>query len=100
MHWLFIGRDRAEAIFLRRGLRLGILHRPLEGWQELGSAFFGPVAGLLSSLCIGFVMSIMMAWPAVWFISLSCGFFHLISLLPIYGDGQAIMQQIRTTYEK
>lgn len=99
VHWIILGRQRKEAVFMRRGLRLGMLHKEQSVPRELTSAIAGPLSGVCISLMISLVVLRIGGQSELWFMGLSCALFHALSLLPAYGDGATINKVVRRKYE-
>ncbi|MCA9344476.1 hypothetical protein KC946_01435 [Candidatus Saccharibacteria bacterium] len=81
-------------VFLRRGARIGVLHRGMDEVAELSSAFLGPIVGVAMASCFICLSLIDQLWFS-WLIAVSVAIFHLISWLPNFSDGQIIWQAIK-----
>lgn len=90
--------NTVHPVVLQRGLRIGILHRPLSDSRGLVSALGGPLAGFLVALFIGAIVAIVGNQIVTASFALSVALFHLVSWLPVYGDGQALVKSIRRYY--
>lgn len=101
-HLLTTHRRKSAAV-LQRGLRLGILHEPQSRQREFASAILGPIAGILSALLVGVLISTARQEANILKLSWLVSAFHLASWMPIYGDGQAIKTILKNneiTHEK
>ena len=93
-HWVVLRQHTTGVVSLHAGLRLGLVHAKVPARIELISALAGPVAGVF--LCL-------LAAGTLWLWSLHllagiAGFlsvYHLLSLLPVYGDGRSILRLLR-----
>lgn len=81
-------------VFLRRGARIGVLHRGMEETAELRSAGLGPIVGVIIASCFVCLSLIDQLWFS-WMIAVSIAIFHLLSWLPNFSDGQVIWQVIK-----
>lgn len=79
-------------VILQRGMRLGILHQPLTKKQEALSAIAGPLAGGLSAVLAAAILSLVTTQGLIFSTGILVAIFHIVSLLPAYGDGQTIKQ--------
>ncbi|HEX9153557.1 MAG TPA: hypothetical protein VF809_01935, partial [Candidatus Saccharimonadales bacterium] len=99
VHTMFIQRYGAKTNLLQRGLRLGIIHPRLAPKQEITVALAGPVAGAIFCILVGGVIlycdSLHLA-----FLGATISVFHLLALLPWYGDGASINQALRVRKTK
>lgn len=95
VHRQFLVKNNSKAIFLRRGLRIGILHPRQSDLREVISAIAGPLSGSL--LCLVFVELIgkITYSTEFHFIAWSCAIFHMISLWPAYSDGGIVLRYIK-----
>jgi len=95
-HNYILSKFTNRKILLQRGLRLGILHKQLSTKVELASALLGPIAGVLASLSLGIILEIFLPRPTL-FISIGTlvALFHLVSLLPTYGDGRVVRDKLK-----
>lgn len=90
-HWWLAG----SGMFIRRGLRLGLLHPPLSPRKELVSAVVGPLAGMLCAVCFWLFLATL-GTTIFGHVSLMLVMvFHACSWLPWYGDGQALWNRER-----
>jgi hypothetical protein len=94
-HWWLLGKYKTQSVFIRKGLRIGILHKPARATAELMSAILGPVTGASGAALLGWLGAVRRIGPGAWPVALSCSLFHLCSLLPAYGDGSAIINSLR-----
>jgi hypothetical protein len=99
-HWLVLGEAGRRAVFIRRGLRLGLLHAPVSRSREITSALVGPLAGAVACLLIGGTLTKMPEFLYGWFVTLSCASFHALSLAPFYSDGESVWKCLRRRHEK
>lgn len=78
------------AVCLQKGLHVGVLHSPVSPRREVSSALAGPAVGMLSALfiCASFSVVVRARWPLLF--GAAVGLLHMISLLPLYGDGKAL----------
>ena len=78
---------------LQIGMRLGVIHRPLTARAELYSAAAGPVGGLV----VGVLGAGIAGWyaPALGWLGVVIGLFHLGGLLPWYGDGISLRRALK-----
>lgn len=97
-HSLIITVAKGKQILIRRGLRLGVMHKPLLPKIEILSALLGPCLGALICIITGLVFNFI--HPLKINHSLNSSFLHIsmfvaalqmISLLPAYGDGKSIL---------
>lgn len=95
VHWWVADRQGAKNCYVVRGLRIGLLHTPLPVWADRQSAIFGPVAGALSAIGLAGALTIYNFSAAIVAIGAVLTVFHLLSWLPMYGDGEVIWR-IRT----
>ncbi len=89
VHW----RIARQGVFVRRGLRIGLLHPPLLPMHEKASALVGPVAGMLVALLFWACLAVLSTSTFGHFSMLLVVVFHACSWLPWYGDGQAVWQR-------
>lgn len=89
VHTLFIRHAGYQINIIRRGMRLGLLHRKLTPAYEIYSALSGPLAG--AALCF---VAAWLAWAYGHRLSgitlLASALCHMLSLLPWYGDGASL----------
>ena len=97
-HWILLGSDRRNAVFVRRGLRLGLLHRTQTRSNELRSALLGPLLGLLSGVAGACVITLLGGETQLALTSLVVGSFHIASWLPAYGDGKTLVTEWSQKY--
>lgn len=94
-HTHVIRRGGKVPVIFQAGLRVGLIHAKLSPNQEIASAIFGP--------CIGAILAVTLGFIAAWILQINelvfCGYllaiFHLISLLPWYGDGSSIVKSTK-----
>lgn len=86
VHWRVAG----QGVFVRRGLRIGLLHAPLHPRQELTSALGGPLVGVLVSLFYWTALAMQGTSIFGHLSLLLVAVFHMCSWLPWYGDGQVV----------
>lgn len=98
IHILFSKDKGYRPIVLQRGLRIGILHRTLSIARGTASALSGPLVGFLVAVAIAVVTLLISSQLLLAVFAMSVAFFHLLSWLPNYGDGQAILKSIRGYY--
>jgi len=89
-HVLIIRKYGGSAVMLQRGLRLGVLHRPLSRKQELCSALLGPIAGVV----VAALLSVIEHSRLLLFINAAVAVLQLLALLPGYGDGNILWKAI------
>lgn len=90
-HWT-IARRHGSGCFVRRGLRLGVLHAPLPDKEERLSALLGPLTGLVvTTIFCGLLAAMKTPIDTIILLS-SIAVFHLCSWLPIYGDGRTLLR--------
>lgn len=86
--------NSSSAVVLQRGLRLGVLHAELSRSRELLSAILGPLAGILAAGLIGQFFALLNMDNMQWFAYIVM-LFHVVSWLPTYGDGMAVLKNVR-----
>lgn len=86
-----------QPVFLQRGLRIGLIHSAMASNYELKSAIAGPLSGLVFAGLFAGLSAFSISWFA-WMIAVSVAIFHLVSWLPMYGDGKIIWSAMRTRY--
>jgi hypothetical protein len=85
-HYVVLQSESIHSDVVRRGLRIGLLHRDLNPTTEVILALAGPSAGLLSC-AVGVMVSQALGFRAGIFLGGAISVLHLGSLLPWYGDG-------------
>lgn len=80
-------------VLIRRGLRIGILHRSLSPRSELLSSLLGPLSGALLSYGIALGASLIVGSEAI-VVGYVCMAFHFSSWLPFYGDGKQLVKLV------
>lgn len=98
VHVLFAINNKLQPVVLQKGLRVGILHPRLSSFKELASAVGGPLAGFLTSILFALLIFTIFEQIVPVLLALLVALFHLLSWLPGYGDGKAIIKQIRSHY--
>lgn len=93
-HLYIIKRDGKRAAVLQRGMRLAILHPSLSKEVEMSSALLGPAAGIATGM-IGGLYGLVYS-PLLGLLGLAIGLFHLVGLLPWYGDGASLHRAMHT----
>lgn len=97
-HATFVRKSQPYSVVVVRGLRIGILHRAMSWKLELTSALSGAFIGGLTALLMGFSAT-MLTSQNQWLASASVvAVFHLISLLPLSGDGLTLLNLYRSRY--
>lgn len=91
-------RAKSPAILVKRGMRIGVLHKNLSTRNELVSAVAGPLIGIYSILIIVFVLKLFGASSLEICMVSVITLFHALSWLPVYGDGAAIINNFRSWY--
>ena len=83
-------RNKVGSVIFHKGLRLGIIHKPLADKQELISSVGGVASGILSVWALAGVLSILLepSIPVLIASVITTG--HVFSLIPIYGDGRSL----------
>lgn len=94
VHAMFIQHYGARINLLQRGLRLGVIHPRLTPKQEIIVALAGPLAGTLFCTLIGFAI-LYCGQLHLALLGAAISMFHLLALLPWYGDGASINQALR-----
>lgn len=93
---IFLARNYSTNVTLiRKGLRLGVLHRTLPASNEITSVIAGPVTGFLFSVCMSYILFYYfdLLYPALF--SVAVGIFHICSWLPNSGDGKVLLQFLK-----
>lgn len=90
VHWWIASGQGAESCYVVRGLRIGLLHTPLPGWADRRSAILGPAAGSLCVVGLAGVLAFYNYSVAIVAIGATLAVFHLLSWLPMYGDGEVL----------
>lgn len=90
IHSRFADSQR-HRVLIRRGLRIGILHKPLSPRTELMSSLLGPISGGLLCYAIAFCAAAVVGFQAM-LIGYVCMAFHFSSWLPFYGDGKQLIK--------
>ncbi len=93
LHAVLIQPD--PAVVVQRGLRLGLLHGDMPPGVELFSAFAGPLLGAVSAVIMPGLVSVISELRYGLFLGCATAFFHLCSLLPVYGDGAYIWKRLK-----
>lgn len=95
-HNFILSKRTKRRVLLRRGLRVGILHRRLSHKTELISALIGPLVGALASLISCLILGLIFGQSGRLLVigSLIAGF-QLVSLLPAYGDGRIVWNNLK-----
>lgn len=86
-HIVIIRRQGIDPRLFQSGMRFGIIHPRLTAKTEVISAPAGPIAGITSSVCLGWIAAISMNNAHLMFIGILIATVHLFALLPWYGDG-------------
>jgi len=89
-HVLTIKHFRCDACVIQRGLRLGIIHRKMKRREELMTSLMGPMVGAVSCLA----MTAVFHMNGFAEFGLAAAILHLLSLLPWYGDGRALFNNL------
>lgn len=79
---------------LQLGMRLGVVHKPLPARAEVVVTIGGPLAGLAVCL-LAVELAIWLRMPYAALLALTVAAFHLLSLLPFYGDGKCLYKALR-----
>lgn len=89
----FFANSQTHRVLIRRGLRIGILHKPLSPRNELLSSLLGPLGGAL--LCYGIALGVgLVVGSEALLVGYVCMAFHFSSWLPFYGDGKQLMKLV------
>ncbi|MEI6477667.1 MAG: hypothetical protein WCO52_01645 [bacterium] len=96
-HVIILRRYHPAICVLRRGMRLAILHPPLDMWVEAVTGLVGPLAGAGVSILTSMLVSRASALPGVLFAGQAIALLHLASLLPFYGDGRSLLTLFKRT---
>ena len=80
-------------VLIRRGLRIGILHKSLSPLSELLSSLLGPLGGAFLSYGIALGASWVVGSEAI-VVGYVCMAFHFSSWLPFYGDGKQLVKLV------
>ncbi len=94
-HVLIARLHKSNPYLLQKGLRIGVLHGNIGNRLEFYSAILSPLAGLVSSVVIGYLTYFVIGNVNIIYLSYLVGSFHLFSLLPTYGDGKTILNLLR-----
>lgn len=96
-HWRIALRQSAVC-FVRRGLRIGVLHAPLSKKLEQRSALLGPFVGMCTVLLVSGVMHVLSAPHDYIGGVLAISVLHVSSWLPFYGDGKTLLNMRKVPY--
>lgn len=94
VHMYIAARHHSMPQVLQIGLRLGVVHRRLPVNAEILSSLMGPLTGAFVSIGIGAGMYLG-GWTLHSLLGISIGCFHILSLIPWYGDGSSLYAAIR-----
>ncbi len=90
VHWILASPYSNASQMLVRGLRIGLLHKPLPKSIELKSAIYGPLSGLLAAVLMALLVNVSFDSAVYSAPAAAVGIVHLMSWLPSYGDGQTL----------
>ena len=96
-HWK-IASQQSAVCFVRRGLRIGVMHAPLTKNLERLSALLGPVVGILTVMLAAILLIVLHVSFQFVEITLTIGLFHALSWLPMYGDGKMLRTLRKVQY--
>lgn len=100
VHIKIVALEHLPSDVFKKGLRIGILHKPLSYKHEIQSAIYGPLVGVIFSIVIGLSLNFIFDNKGGYVtIALIVSSFHLFSYLPAYGDGQVIWRRARRIYD-
>ncbi len=97
VHWK-VARRYGPACFVRRGLRVGVLHATLPISQDRLSAILGPMLGLTVVLIVCGLLVILNVSTNILFLFFCIAIFQACSWLPVYGDGRVIINTWKKRY--
>ena len=89
-HLLVIKQEIATVDILRRGLRIGLIHRETTNMIAIASSLAGPAAGMAYCGCLALAAHLLQA-PLCSILALIAASFHLWALLPWFGDGSCFL---------
>jgi hypothetical protein len=98
VHILFARKEVNHVNVIQKGLRIGVLHKKLSPSIDRASALLGPLAGSVAALLIAIVIYSASGQTILAIFAAAVGVFHVISWLPMYGDGQTILRLIRSNH--
>jgi hypothetical protein len=90
--WL-LHHAHIQANILQRGMHLGLIHAMPPRSVDILSSVSGPLAGALIGI-IAAAYSARQSMPLPSLINIVISLLHIISLLPLYGDGQSLKQAL------
>lgn len=93
-HVYIVHKNGQTLHLLQHGLRLGLIHARLARKGEIASALSGPLAGM-ATCCGAALGTFALHWTLVALLALIMSTFHVLSLLPWYGDGASLLASIR-----
>lgn len=93
-HLLVIKQEIATVDILRRGLRIGLIHRETTNMIAIASSLAGPAAGMAYCGCLALAAHLLQA-PLCSILALIAASFHLWALLPWFGDGSSLYKAIK-----
>lgn len=93
-HVLVLKRYGVTTHILQRGFRLGLIHTRSNPITEIHSLIAGPLCGILlcgSAVIAGLHGDVLpLTWAGI--AGMAC---HMLSLLPLYGDGQSLQKALQ-----
>lgn len=98
VHWWLLGQARRDVVFVRRGLRIGVLCPAQTDSREFRSAIYGPLSGLLSGVGISIGFYVLSGNVEILLSGIIAGSFHVVSWLPMYGDGKTLVSKWAVRY--
>ncbi len=93
-HAFVIKMQGVEPSILQRGMRLGIIHQQLTPQVELQSSLVGPLCGVGFCMAIGCMLLTTTDNGLLALLAIIIASFHMLSLLPWYGDGQSLRKAL------
>jgi hypothetical protein len=93
-HYWVIARKKKDVNVLQHGPRISLIHQKLSPLSEINSALAGP--GVALGLCLAaWLMGLRLGQPVVAYGSLTIAALHVLSLVPLYGDGASLVAAIK-----
>ncbi len=92
-HYATLQLLHVQSDIIQRGLRLGLLHRPLTNKHEIVSAIVGPSCGMACCTVFGLIGGITHSLATV-VVTMCVSALHLSSFLPWYGDGASLRRAL------
>ena len=91
-HVLVLRLFSFQPIVMQRGMRVAVLHPPLSAGRGVFVALSGPLSGALAALVLCYVAAGYSRREELIYCGAVVAFFHCLSLVPLYGDGRALLK--------